>query len=452
MEIIPYQIHTFGCKVNTYDSGLLESRLRKSGYVTSVSPRVHILNSCAVTAEATKEAIRVARRLKAKDPFCKVVVTGCGAQVDTEKFATLPGVDMVVANSHKGKLETLLRGLFTGRDQERVYKGNIFKKDDLEAGGGLEEDHTRSFLKIQDGCNSFCTFCVIPFARGKSRSIPVSDLVKRVRELSDQGIQEVVLTGVHIGDYLATNDLSNTSRSDNKVRQNRNETLEDLIEKILLFTKIPRIRLSSLEPIELTPRLLDLFNDPRLCTHFHMSIQSANSRVLSAMKRKYSSIEVEWALKEIEKRFSDAFVGMDVIAGFPGETEEEFQDTYDRLSALPWTRLHVFPYSPRPGTKANTIENPLERSEIKDRAKILNGLSRERFLMSAARQLGQTKMTLGLRDGLSDAAVTTRSLSRDYWRIELQKPIAIGEERPVTIVGYAGFERSDGSPYLLAEF
>ncbi|MEQ1878149.1 MAG: tRNA (N(6)-L-threonylcarbamoyladenosine(37)-C(2))-methylthiotransferase MtaB, partial [Bdellovibrionia bacterium] len=169
-----YQIHTFGCKVNTYDTGLLQKRLDKFSPPVqpenaSGLPRVHILNTCAVTAEATKEAVRYVRRLKSRDPFCKVVVTGCAAQVDTEKFAAESGADLIVANSHKGRLEELVDKLLKGGlDGERVYKDNIFRKLDLEEGGGIERDHSRSFLKIQDGCNSFCTYCVIPFARGRS--------------------------------------------------------------------------------------------------------------------------------------------------------------------------------------------------------------------------------------------------------------------------------------------
>jgi len=431
---ISYKIHTFGCKVNTYDTGLLQKRMNSSGYLESNEPRVHLLNTCAVTAEATKEAIRYVRRLKVQDPFCKVIVTGCAAQVDTEKFATLSGVDLVVANSHKGKLESLVRGLFSGQTKERIHKSNIFRKDDLESGGGIESDHTRSFLKIQDGCNSFCSFCVIPFARGKSRSLPVSELIRRVRELN---AQEVVLTGVHIGDY-----------------EDGEKKLEDLIEDILLLTKVPRIRLTSLEPIEISDRLLDLYQDERLCPHFHMSIQSANSKVLSEMKRRYGSREVEDSLIRIAKKVPSAFVGMDVIAGFPGESESEFQDTYERLNALPWTRLHVFPYSTRPGTKASRMAGHMERSEIKARSKMLNSLSRERYLQAAIAQMRTQKLVLGIRSSNHSNLAklqTIRGISRDYWNIQLTAPMEIGSEAAVKVIGHSGFELNEGNPYLTCE-
>ncbi|MCB0393331.1 MAG: radical SAM protein, partial [Bdellovibrionales bacterium] len=191
------QFQTFGCKVNTYDTGLLQQRLDGKNY----SRPVQVLNTCAVTGEATSEAIRTLRRIKRESPETLVVVTGCSAQVDTERFQDLAEVDLIVANSHKGMIGELIEKTIQGKLNEKVFKSNIFKKEDLELGGGLEDTHSRSFLKIQDGCNSFCSYCVIPFARGKSRSVPKEVIAERVSELGAQGIQEVVLTGIHIGDY-----------------------------------------------------------------------------------------------------------------------------------------------------------------------------------------------------------------------------------------------------------
>ena len=387
-----FQIHTYGCKVNTYDSGLLQQRLTANGFKPSSEPRVHILNTCAVTKEATREAVKSARKVKAKDPHALVVVTGCAAQVDTEEFTHVPGVDLVVANSHKGQLEQLIRKFYTGELRDRIHKSNIFKKEDLEAGGGEEAGHTRSFLKIQDGCNSFCTFCVIPFARGKSRSLTVDQIVRRVNELLANGHKEVVLTGVHIADY-----------------RDGELVLEDLVQSILSETKMPRIRLSSLEPGEVSARLLDLYQDPRMCPHFHMSIQSANSKVLFEMKRQYNAQAVEDSLKEIAARVPGSFVGMDVIAGFPGETEDEFLDSYERLKRLPWTRLHVFPYSQRPGTFATRRSDQTHPLLIKKRAQMLRDLSDERYLATARAQVGTIKTGLVLNDG--------RMLTRDYWTV-----------------------------------
>ena len=395
LEPIAVKIHTYGCKVNTYDSGLLQSRLQQNGFVSvQAQPHVHILNTCAVTKEATLEAVKMARRLKREDPSALVVVTGCAAQVDTDEFTHVPGVDLVVANSHKGQIDSLIRQFYRGALTERIYKSNIFKKEDLEPGGGQELAHTRAFLKIQDGCDSFCTFCVIPFARGKSRSLTIRQIVDRVLQLEAAAVKEVVFTGVHIGDY-----------------RDGEQTLEDLLTAVLEKTRVPRLRLSSLEPVEVTPRLLALYtSSERLCRHFHMSIQSANTKVLRDMKRQYTAQDVESALNLIASDVPGSFVGMDVIAGFPGESDDEFIDSVERLRALPWTRLHVFPYSSRPGTFAARRSDHLPRPVIKRRAEILRQLSAERHAEQAQRQVGHVKQALVLRGG--------RLLSRDFWSIE----------------------------------
>jgi threonylcarbamoyladenosine tRNA methylthiotransferase MtaB len=410
-----FKIHTYGCKVNTYDSGLLQNRLAKQGFTLSKeSPRIHILNTCAVTKEATREAVKAARRLKIKDPHALVVVTGCAAQVDTEEFNHVHGVDLVVANSHKGQLEDLIRKYYAGELRERIYKSNIFKKEDLEAGGGIESEHTRAFLKIQDGCNSFCTFCVIPFARGKSRSLTIDQIVARTNELHAQGHQEIVLTGVHIADY-----------------RDGAAALEDLVEDVLERTSVPRLRLTSLEPGEVSSRLLDLYRNPRMCPHFHMSIQSANSKVLYDMKRQYNAQAVEDSLREIASRVPGAFVGMDVIAGFPGESDEEFLDSYERLKKLPWTKLHVFPYSQRPGTFASRRGDQVHPSQIKKRAQLLRELSDERWIERAKEQIGTVKTGLTLRDG--------RILTRDFWTLlPLENPPPLNQELQVRIHGFDG--------------
>lgn len=419
MEVL---VHTFGCKVNTYDSGLLQKNLANAGFglaATGGQPMVHVLNTCAVTAEATQQAVREIRRIKSKQPLATIVVTGCSAQVDTGAFDQLPSVDLVIANSHKGLLPELINQHFKGELKERVFKSNIFRKDDLEMGGGLEESHSRAFLKIQDGCNSFCSFCIIPYARGKSRSIPVTELVRRVRELHGQGLNEVVLTGVHIGDY-----------EDGDLR------LEDLVEQLLAKTTMPRFRLTSLEPVELTPRLLDLFADPRLCPHFHMSIQSANTRVLGAMKRKYGQPEVMDAFARIEARLPNAFVGMDVIAGFPGETEEEFEDTYRALAESSWNRIHVFPYSERKGTRAEIMEGSVAWQDRKRRASKLRELSLTRFQSTALRQVGTAKIGLPLlKSGKADGSLTF--LTRDYWNVEVaEMPAHVDRESKLKITHY----------------
>jgi len=394
-----YELHTFGCKVNTYDSGLVKKGLENLVWA-NFKNHVHILNTCAVTAEASKEALRIARRIKSKDPLALIVVTGCGAQVDTERFAELPAVDLVVANSHKGFLPQILEDHFKGKLTQRVFKSNIFKKEDLEPGGGIEENHSRAFLKIQDGCNSFCTYCVIPFARGKSRSLGISDLCRRANELYALGYQEVVLTGVHIADY-----------EDGEQKK----YLEDLVESLLIHTQVPRFRLTSLEPKEVSERLLDLYQDPRMCPHFHMSIQSATDLVLQGMKRKYLQKDVQESLLRITDRVPGVFIGMDVIVGFPHETDELFAETVQVLSDLPWTKIHVFPYSERPGTKAAMYSSQVPLVERKHRSQKLRELSLVRYQQELQKQVGLIKRVLPLDKNSSELVW---GLSRDYWNVQ----------------------------------
>ena len=339
-KAIAYQVHTLGCKVNTYDTSLLEKQLNHLGFVASSCPDIHIFNTCAVTHEAIKKAQKHIRKLKLKNPNVRMVVTGCGAQVDTDQFSQFMGVDMVIANSHKEKLGIYLLQMMNGQLSQRVFKSNIFQKKDMGFGGGLKSGRTRAFLKIQDGCNSFCTYCVIPFARGKSRSLDKGLLCEKIQEFTNQGIQEVVLTGVHIGDYGYS-------------RGGQTFVLEDLLQAILQNTSMPRIRLTSLEPLELSEHLMEFYQDPRLCPHFHLSIQSASSKILQKMRRNYTETDVEQALLNIKKKIPQAFVGMDVIVGFTGESSKDFEQTYTRLKNLPWNFIHVFPYSQRPGTRAS---------------------------------------------------------------------------------------------------
>ncbi|MBN8538003.1 MAG: tRNA (N(6)-L-threonylcarbamoyladenosine(37)-C(2))-methylthiotransferase MtaB [Deltaproteobacteria bacterium] len=409
-----FQYHTFGCKVNTYDTGLIQKKmiLKTNGYP------VHILNTCAVTQEATKQAVKLIRKLKAKDPISTIVVTGCAAQVDTQQFEAIPAVDLVVANSHKHELPEIMNLFFKKEIKNKVFKGNIFRKEDLGVGGGEEKEHTRSFLKIQDGCNSFCSYCIIPYARGTSRSLAASHLVSKINEIHNHGVLEVVLTGVHIGDYY-------------DAKSNLN--LDGLLSEILKKTKIPRIRLTSLEPVEITEALIEIFKSPRICPHFHMSIQSANTEVLKEMKRNYTQNEVKNTLLKIKEFFPESFVGMDVIVGFPNENKERFQDTFQVLKNLPWNRLHVFPYSERTGTKAAVMTEIVPMAERKQRAEALRELSYERLLASAHQQVHKEKKVLIMKNKVG--------LSPDYWNVQIPEASEfldswVGEEVKVKIIGF----------------
>ena len=393
-----FHVKTFGCKVNSHDSSLLRSRLKEAGFTEGQD--VALINTCAVTEEAGREALRQIKKIKQKNPKQLIVVTGCGAQVDTSLYDKSENVDLIVANSHKGDLPQILKHFLQGKT-EKVFKSNIFKQEDIYNGAFQRDlDRTRVFLKIQDGCDSFCTFCIIPFARGKSQSLPLKHLVESVKGFVDSGVEEIVLTGVHIGDY-----------SDGESR------LEDLVQALLNQTSLKRLRLTSLEPVELTEKLMECYEDSRMCPHFHLSIQSASSPVLKAMRRKYGRKDVEQALSLIQKKVPGAFVGMDVIAGFPDETDYYFEETYGVLKESPWTQIHVFPYSPR-RKMSRTLNG---RATILQRAALLRHLSQTRYEKEMKKQVGSDKRVLLFKTN------NQKGLSRDYWKVQLPSSSYYGE-------------------------
>jgi len=396
--------HTFGCKVNTYDTGLIQKNLID---LKLKDKKVHILNTCAVTREATKDAVRLTRKLKKSDPESLVVVTGCAAQIDKKDFELLDSVDLLVGNSHKDELKGLLQKKIEGEELEKFYHKNIFRKSSMGEGGGLEDNHSRSFVKIQDGCDSFCSFCVIPHTRGKSRSLNLESIIKKIKAFVLKGQREVVITGIHLGDY----------QDDNGNR------LEDMVEAILEQTTLPRLRLTSLEPLELTPRLTELCKNSRLCTHFHMSVQTVNTKILKAMKRNYTKEDVLESFKRAKSTGDDVFVGMDVIVGFPGETLADFEETYLALEQSPyWDRVHVFPYSERPKTGAVLLEGEVPVVERKRRSKALRALSKKRFHKSLKSQIGKELDVLVFeKKDFKGRRGVVQGLSRNYYPVIFPK-------------------------------
>jgi len=387
--------------VNVHDTSVMQEKLSQHGYkLTDENAEIQILNTCAVTQEATKEAVRTVRKLKRKNPNAKIIVVGCGAQIDSDQFIKYSNPDSIVGNSHKGNIENILREVQEGKNK-LLYHSNIFKITNIEQGIGMEKFHSRSFLKIQDGCNSFCTYCVIPYTRGKSRSLNVKFILDSVTELEKKGIGEVVLTGIHLGDYCGD-------------QGDKNLNLSQLVEKILNCTNTLRIRLSSLEPPELSDSLLDQYSNSRLCPHFHMSIQSLNDEILKKMKRNYKYEDIERILTKIKLKLPFSFIGMDIITGFCGETLDQFRESCEKINQLHWTKLHVFPYSERPNTFANKFLDSVSLEEKKRRSKILRNLSYLRTKQEAQEQIGKVKKVLWL-----NSKDKTRALSDDNWNIWL---------------------------------
>lgn len=390
-----YRVLTLGCKANSYDSQLIEEELQRRGWLPASqddAAELCIINSCTVTDEADRQSRRLASKLSNQNPGATVVITGCAAEVDPERLATSRGVSYVVGNSDKPRLvELALQARSTQAPshtvlgQVRGYEEHLSRhpmdrewpsaEEQFPAGVRLEQGNTlrtRAFLKIQEGCNAFCTYCIIPYGRGPARSQEPERVIEQVQRLVSDGAREVILTGTNLGEY--------GEEFDSNARQPRGALLAALCARLLSETRLERLRVGSLDPTEIHDSLLELVQSSggRLCPHFHVSLQSPLTRILRGMKRRYSGVETEKTLLKIAERLPDAFVGMDVITGFPGEDLAAFEETVQVLTRLPWSRLHVFPYSERSGTPATRMKGSVPQVERLRRARELNALSRAR--------------------------------------------------------------------------
>ncbi len=407
-----YLLRTLGCKANLADSELIEASLQRKGWRAALAGEAAdlcIVNSCTVTDEADRESRRIAARLARQNPQSAVVMTGCGAEVEPERLAAAPGIAYVVGNSDKSRLAELVLEAWSAARKPGSGSGTLLGQvhgydemlsrhpmDREWASGDLQfpemesRSRTRVFLKVQEGCNSFCTFCVIPYGRGPARSQEPDRVVASVAGLAAAGIREVVLTGTNLGEYGT--DLADDSglRHESALRSiPRGLAFEALVRRILSETSIDRVRVGSLDPTEITPGLISLVRESggRLCPHFHVSLQSVDTRILRGMKRRYTSLEVRRTLEQIATSLPEAFVGMDLITGFPGETDEIHQSSVKLLEELPWTRLHVFPYSERSGTPATRMPGEVPRQVRLERSRELNALGLARHEKWVRQQL-----------------------------------------------------------------
>jgi len=383
-------LDSLGCKLNQAETELLARQFAEAGY-RLVSPAdeadVYILNTCTVTHIADRKSRHQLRMARCRNPNTLVVATGCYAERAHQELAQIDGADLVLSNAEKPHLLQLLE-----------ESGHVNRPD--SASDAHPAGRTRSFIKVQDGCNNFCTYCIVPLVRGRERSLPIDHVVAEVKERCSEGYKEVVLTGTEIGSY--SYDGAN---------------LAQLVERILNETSVDRLRLSSLQPQEISPRLIKLWDDQRLCRHFHLSLQSGSDAVLKQMGRRYSVGDYQQAVSSIRERIPEAAITTDVIVGFPGETPEEFEQSYDLCKQMEFARIHVFPYSPRPGTQAARMPNQVKAQVKKQRTQRMLALARESARNFRQKFLGRTMMVLwekqngGIWSGLTDnyIKVCTRS-------------------------------------------
>lgn len=402
--------YTLGCKVNQYESAAMAELFTKRGYEVvgfNTQADVYVINTCDVTNESGRKSRQIIRKAIRKNPSAKVAVVGCYAQLETAEVLSIPGVSVVVGTKDRHRIVDLVEE--TKKSNEPVVVvGNIMKQRTFEeiAFKGHRQK-TRAFLKIQEGCNMFCSYCIIPYARGPIRSRTIDSILAETENLSRDGFKEIVLTGIHLGLYGYD------------FRDKHNHLL-DVISRISQIEGIERIRLSSIEALELTDEFLNgLFKIRSFCRHFHIPLQSGCDTVLRRMNRRYTTDSFRNRINYIREIMPDVSITTDIIVGFPGETDEEFSETENFIREMGFSKLHVFPFSPRRGTLAANMPNQIKKNVKTDRSHKLILLSeklernfRERFINTTKEVLFEDKKHYNIYEGLTE----------NYIKVEVESP------------------------------
>ena len=369
---------TLGCKVNQCDSAAISEQLQ-AGYFRMVpfgtAADVYIINTCTVTAFADNQARQLIRRARRANPHARIVVTGCLAQTKPHELAGMEGVELVIGNDQKHTIAARL--MHPEDDSQKIFAGNVFCQETFLCDPAARlRGRTRAFFKIQDGCDSFCSYCIVPFARGKSRSLAQTSVLEGAQSYAKQEYREIVLTGIHLGYY--GQDLEPKT------------SLPSILTTVLEMHPDVRFRLSSIEPHEISDELLALFRrHQNLCPHLHIPLQSGDDRLLAAMKRRYDAAFYRSLIEKVSDFVPDIAIGVDVMVGFPGENSEAFDHTFQLLMDLPVAYLHVFPYSERPMTEALNLKPKVPEKMKKERAAILRNLGVKKREAFSRRFLGK---------------------------------------------------------------
>jgi len=369
-------IVTLGCKTNQFESAAMSERLKAAGYQLvdfAAGAELVVVNTCTVTSATDAQSRKLIRRARRYNPQARVVVTGCYAQIDPQSLSQLPGVALVLGNQEKVHL---LESLSRIEHLRKIQVADIRANNTLETFSlvGFAQ-RSRAFVQIQNGCDAFCSYCIIPYARGRSRSVSALDIVQQIETLADNGYAEIVLTGIHIGHY--GEDLTPSSN------------LLQLLQQIEQSTFSGRLRLGSIEPIELSEALYRYIIESKwICPHFHIPLQAGDDDILKRMNRHYSTVFFHELISEIHQLQPDAAIGLDIIAGFPGETGQQHDATCHLLETLPFSHLHVFPFSRRTGTPAATMPSQLSGDIIKARAARLRKIGEDKLFNFSQRFIG----------------------------------------------------------------
>jgi len=441
VSFIPKKVafHTLGCKLNFAETSSIARSFEKEGYTKvdfSEQADVYVLNTCSVTENADKECRQLIRNVKKTAPQSVVAIIGCYAQLKANEIAQMEGVDLVLGSKEKFNLVNYIAN-FSKNEFAEVHSCEIEQTHDFISSYSAG-DRTRSFLKVQDGCDYTCSYCTIPLARGKSRSDSIENVVKQAKEIAAQGIKEIVLTGVNIGDFGFSAELVSASEATIKKEGKKQETFFDLVQALDEVKGIERFRISSIEPNLLKDEIIEFVAlSKRFVPHFHIPLQSGSNKILKLMRRRYLKDLYVDRVAAIKKVMPHACIGVDVIVGFPGETEQDFLETYNFINELDVSYLHVFTYSERPNTDAIELKEVVQIAVRKERNKMLRILSEKKQRNFYGQHIGTTRKVLfesenknGFITGFSDNYIKT-TVPFDENRcnkIESVKLIALNEQ------------------------
>ena len=424
-----FKISTLGCKVNQSESDMIAQQLRASDWMPAdinESSQMVVINTCTVTQKAAMQSRQAVRHAIRANPDARIIVTGCYAQTEPHILKKINGIQYIIGNADKHRIVEFSGAAPDQRADKTIITCNEVRKSPefKLASAAIAGNRTRPIFKIQDGCNAACTYCIVPRARGPSRSLPPDEVIDGIRALSDAGYLEIVLSGIHLGHYG---------------RDLRPKTsLSDLLYRIEQVTAIPRLRLSSIEPLEVTDELIEqIAESSRLCRHFHIPLQSADNEILRKMRRPYTRDDFEQLIQKVHKRIPDAAIGADILVGFPGENDAAFDTTFECIRTLPVTYLHVFPFSARPDTPAASYTDTVSAKVIKERCEKMRRLGNSKRLKFLQGFIGQqievlvesTRHTAtGYLKGLSSNYVTVliddnRLLANQFLSVKIAEQI-----------------------------
>jgi threonylcarbamoyladenosine tRNA methylthiotransferase MtaB len=412
--------HTLGCKLNFSETSSLSRILEGEGFEKKEFDDladVYVINTCSVTENADKECRHLVRKIQRKAPASLVVITGCYAQLKPKEISEIPGVDLVLGAAEKFNIAQHIRELAKG-DSAKICSCDIGEVSGFHSSWSLN-DRTRTFLKVQDGCDYNCSFCTIPMARGKSRSDSIANVVRKAEELAENGVKEIVLTGINLGDF----GKSDIGKGDLGMKDLSQENFFDLVKELDKVEGIQRYRISSIEPNLLSNEIIEFVaNSDKIMPHFHIPLQSGSNKILGLMRRRYRRELYAERVKLIKTLIPHCAIGVDVIVGFPGETDEEFKETFDFLHSLDISYLHVFTYSERDNTHALTLKPVVPIHVRHERNKTLRNLSYMKMQYFTSQFAGQNRKVLfenynkqGMMEGYTDNYIRVTTPFRQEW-------------------------------------